>query len=247
MLDVTESRMCPKCRMFFNTDDEFWRHNLNLDCDESISASAAASSMPGSIHSNNESRSNYQEKEDFEMNPTSSKHQSGIHLPAEAFEKCTDSPDLRTASIFCDVCQVLLTSIKNKEEHENGKMHKKRIGLKMKCSCPSVQNSLPSSIHSSDESQSVCASPQPTVRNRDEEIIRLLRHLCLTQTLSLLQKVKGDSHVTSSSDLYDRELKISANEWNIIEKFRIICREELRKILSEALQHASLQSRNVNT
>ncbi|CAH8872071.1 unnamed protein product [Trichobilharzia szidati] len=151
MTDVTESRRCFRCRVLFNTDDEFWHHMLNVDCDDSISATAVQTSLPGSTHSNDESQSvcasvsssyvgglrdeNFQAKEDFQMKSTSPEHQCKIDSSPGALGRNTDPPALNTqSSVFCDICQVPLTSIKNKEEHENGKMHKKHIALKSKCS-----------------------------------------------------------------------------------------------------------------
>nr|CAH8826723.1 unnamed protein product [Trichobilharzia regenti] len=244
MMGVTESRMCP--------DDEYWRHNLNLDCDVSKTDIAVENSLPSSVHSNDESQS---AKNDFEMNPISSEHQSEMNVPAKAYEKCTDSPALSTASfLFCDVCQVRLMSMKNKEQHESGRMHKKQIELKIKFSGPAVQNSSPSSIHSSNESQSnsiasktVDTQPQPTVRDRDEEIIRLLRRFCLVQTLSLLQNMGESLLISPRNYLSEIELTSGTDKQDLIEKLRTICRDELREILSEALPNASHQSRNVNT
>ncbi|VDQ08232.1 unnamed protein product [Trichobilharzia regenti] len=56
MMDVTKSRICPKCRVSFCTDDEFWRHNLSLDCDDSKSVTAAKNMLSRSQHSNDETR-----------------------------------------------------------------------------------------------------------------------------------------------------------------------------------------------
>ncbi|VDQ09506.1 unnamed protein product [Trichobilharzia regenti] len=284
MADVTESRRCFRCRVLFNTDDEFWHHILNVDCDDSINATAAENSLPDSTHSNDESQSvcasvssthiggvpdfeNHQAKGDFEMNPNSPEQQFKIDLATEALEKSTNSP----AFLFCDVCQVPFTSIKNKEEHENGKMHKKQIASKSNCSDQlNISQSLSviddaqedlSKIHthwpsetqnsvntSSTVNETVDTQPQPTIRNSDEEeITRLLRRLCLTEILILLHNVGGDSHIPSRSDSSETKAACNISGRDLIETVRTICREELREILSEALQHASLQSRNVNT
>ncbi|CAH8829188.1 unnamed protein product [Trichobilharzia szidati] len=288
MTDVTESRRCFRCRVLFNTDDEFWHHILNVDCDDSISATAVQTSLPCSIHPNDESQSvcasvsgsyvgglrdeNFQAKEDFQMKSTSPEHQCKIDSSPGALGRSTDTPVLSTeSSLFCDVCQVPFTSIKNKEEHENGKMHKKQIALKSKCTgqlnisqsssvIDDVQEGL-SKIHihwpaatqssmntNSPVNETVDTEQQPTLRNSgQEEIIRLLRRLCLTEILILLRDLDGNPHISSRNDSPETEPTSSINERDLIEMVRTICREELREILPAALQHASHQSRNVNT
>ncbi|CAH8829173.1 unnamed protein product [Trichobilharzia szidati] len=201
--DVPESR----CRVLLKTN-EFWLHILNVGCDDSISATAVQNSLPGSTHPNDESQSvcasvsssyvgglrdeNFQAKEDFQMKSTSPEHQCEIDSSPGAIERNADSPVLSTqSSLFCDVCQVPFTSIKNKEEHENGKMHKKQIVLKSKWSGHlSMSQSLSitgdiqegsskNHIHWSPGTQSfmntnstadetVDSQPQPTMRNTDE-------------------------------------------------------------------------------
>ncbi|CAH8829165.1 unnamed protein product [Trichobilharzia szidati] len=291
MMDVRESRMCSKCRVSFNTDDEFWLHLLNTDCNDSKSATEVQNLLSDSTNSNDESQfactsgsssrvdgvfsglcdENFQAKEDFQMKSTSPEHQCEIDLSPGAIERNTDSPALSTqSSLFCDVCQVPFTSIKNKEEHENGKMHKKQMALKSKSSGqldisqslsitsdiaesfskihiqwpPATQSSV---SNNSTANKTVDTHRQPTLRSGDEEIIRLLRRLCLTRTLSLLQNVNESFLISSRSDSPETEMTSSTNERDLIAMVRTICREELREILPTDLQHPSHQSRNPNT
>ncbi|CAH8829158.1 unnamed protein product [Trichobilharzia szidati] len=251
-----------------------------MDCSDSKSATEVQNLLPGSTNSNDESQfactsdsssrvdgvfsglcdENFQAKEDFEMKSTSPEHQCEIDLSPGSIKRNKDSPALRTqSSVFCDICQVTLASIKNKEEHENGKMHKKQMALKSKSSGQlNISQSLSitsdiaedlSKIHikwpsatqisvsnNSTANETLNTHRESTLRNGDEEIIRLLRRLCLTEMLMLLHNMGRDSHMSSRSDSPDLTTMI-----------RTICREELREILPAALQHVSHQSRNPNT
>ncbi|CAI2724473.1 unnamed protein product [Schistosoma spindalis] len=171
--------------------------------------------------------------------------------------------------LFCDIRQRSLSSAQTKEAHLAGKNHNKMcnrqsssvntqgdshvtlkeghtnnqevlerlVGDYGQSSSKSFENS-----HSSDKNTSHVV-PQFCTDDEDD-IIRLLRRLCLTQILSLLLSVSEDSSAHVEGSCNKVQSKYSLKEKDLLELTRTICKEELRAILPHSLQHVISQTKN---
>lgn len=291
MTDVVEARRCFGCRVTFETDDEFWHHILNVDCSSSISSPSLSKDVSLPCSSQNDNRLLKSTATDdlcfcglcdkwFASKPQFLEHFSSVEheQKSKLTAKVLSNDDVGTVSeniqsrLFCDICQINLSSVQAKEAHLAGKKHNKMCGRQLSSVNTQRESHVTlekgptgnqevlerlvgdygqSSSMSSDNSHSSdknTSNVVPQFRTDDgNDIIHLLRRLCLTQILSLLLSVNGDSSAHVESSCNNAQSKYSLKEKDLLELTRTVCKEELRAILPQSLQHViSSQTKNTN-
>ncbi|KAK4474062.1 hypothetical protein MN116_003372 [Schistosoma mekongi] len=158
-----------------------------------------------------------------------------------------------------DIHQANLMSVQAKDNHTASKMHNQAFShrgtnIQGDASISSnkefnnsqqvlerlVANYCNSSSPNPDDSHSACKTTDIVSQfhtDDQDSVIHMLRRLCLTQILSLLLNI-NEVHSGHSKDSCDtKHLKYPFKEKDLLELMRAVCREELRAILPQSLQH----------
>ncbi|CAH8445754.1 unnamed protein product [Schistosoma turkestanicum] len=206
-------------------------------------------------------------KAEFLKHSSSPEHQLKFELAARV--RSDNNIDVAQSHLFCDVCQVSLPSLQAKDAHNVGKKHKKMCNrqpnsLNLQENSSMAHNTEPKSnqedlerlVEDCGQSSSTSSeSAHLAEKNTDvipqlhtdgeNDVIYLLRRLCLTQILSLLVGINEDSSSNLKDTFNKSQTKHPFKEKDLLELTRAVCREELRAILPQSLQHiVSSQTKN---
>nr|CAX70452.1 Zinc finger, C2H2-type domain-containing protein [Schistosoma japonicum] len=264
MTDMVEARTCFGCHITFATDDEFWHHILNVDCSSSVNTPNIAKNMSCSDQAENGCLGSlptnslyfcglcdkkFVSKEQFLEHSSSSEHNLKSKLTAT--KRVNDS--------IGDIHQANLMSIQAKDNHIASKIdnqtsnHKtidthedasigsnKRISSSQQVLERLVSNYCDSSSPNLNDSHSACKTTDIVSQFHTDDqdcVIHVLRRLCLTQILSLLLNINEDYSGHSKDSCGINHSKYPFNEKDLLELMRAVCKEELRAILPQPLQH----------